>query len=326
MVAVSASGTVSLGDVHISFDGAPARLQHGRRGRQYRRRLDGHPGVAHQRRLYGARPHQRPIPGRGAERAAGSTRSALTLDNTAPRRRLASASDTTGLMATSPMPPRQPRARAWPSSSSTTPVRRPRGTRRRRSRWSRTPTTTPQSRSPTANPPYMLRGRLAAGRPDSARPSRGRRQPEHGGGHQQHGSSGHALGGQREVGAGDVVLRVRKAEPRRPGCCSAWPTRAAICRSHSRPRPQTRSGAMTRPCRCTQETPSAPHLDRLNGNGGCSTGGYNCPPDTTTRREAKGIYHRLPVFRQGGHHALVPLWLGPVVHEVCLLRPPGAPE
>ena len=103
--------------------------------------------------------------------------------------------------------------------------------------------------------------------------------------------------------------RVRRAALPRPVCCSAWPTRAAIYPSLSRPTPPTPYGATTRRSRCTQATPSVPHLERLNGNGGCSTGGFGCPPDTTTV-EDEGIYTDYRFFDKEGITPLFPFGWG----------------
>lgn len=52
-----------------------------------------------------------------------------------------------------------------------------------------------------------------------------------------------------------------------------------------------------------------PHLDRLNGNGGCSTTGYNCPPDTTTN-ESEGIFTDYRFFDKEGITPLFPFGWG----------------
>lgn len=52
-----------------------------------------------------------------------------------------------------------------------------------------------------------------------------------------------------------------------------------------------------------------PHLDRLNGNGGCSTSGYNCPPDTTTN-ESEGIFTDYRFFDKEGITPLFPFGWG----------------
>ena len=57
---------------------------------------------------------------------------------------------------------------------------------------------------------------------------------------------------------------------------------------------------------------TGPHLERLNGGA-----------ERHHRRDG-GHLQRLPVLRQGGHHAAVPVRLRPVLHQLRLLRPARA--
>ena len=58
------------------------------------------------------------------------------------------------------------------------------------------------------------------------------------------------------------------------------------------------------------------HLERLNGDGGCS--GTGCPADSTTQ-ETEGIYTDYRFFDKEGTLSAVPVRLGPALYDVLVL-------